>query len=77
MGICFVIYHKGSPKNFSFDKLGLLDQPGGRGLTEDQLFCKIVKTKLTFVNGQKFGPQNTSVPTKKMIFFHEKIKCLE
>ena len=44
---------KGSPKNVSFDKLGLLDQPGGGGLTEDQLFCKIVKTKLTFVNGQK------------------------
>ena len=26
---------------------------GGGGLTESQLFCKIVKTKLTFVNGQK------------------------
>ena len=45
---------KGSPKNISFDKLGILSQPGGRGgLTESQIFCKIVKTKLTFVNGQK------------------------
>ena len=43
---------KGSPKKISFDKLGILSQPGG-GLTESQLFCKIVKTKLTFVNGQK------------------------
>ena len=44
---------QGSPKKKSFDKLGFLDQAGGGGLTEDQLFCKIVKTKLTFVNGQK------------------------
>ena len=48
-----VRWPKGSPRKKSFDKLGLLDQPGGGGLTEDQLFCKIVKTKLTFVNGQK------------------------
>ena len=45
---------KGSPKFISFDKLGILSQPGGAGvLTKSQLFCKIVKTKLTFVNGEK------------------------
>ena len=44
---------KGSRTNISFDKLGILSQPGGGGLTKSQLFCKIVKTKLTFVNGHK------------------------
>ena len=36
-----------------FAKLGHFGQPRGGGLTEDQLFLKFAKTKLTFVNGQK------------------------
>ena len=44
---------KGSPKKISFDKLGILSQPGGGVCPNPNFFCKIVKTKLTFVNGQK------------------------
>ena len=28
---CLAYFFKGSPRNISFDKLGLLDQPGGGG----------------------------------------------
>ena len=37
-----------------FAKLGHFGQPGRGGLTEDQLFLKFAKTKLTFINGQKY-----------------------
>ena len=44
---------RGAPKIFPLTNLVFWTNQGGGGLTEDQLFCKIVKTKLTFVNGQK------------------------
>ena len=51
---------KGSCKNLSFAKLGILSQQGG-GLTESQLFfVKLAKTKFAFVNGKKCDEkQNT------------------
>ena len=48
--------------------------------SESQLFCKIVKTKLTFVNGQnvmKIYPNIPQSQTKKEKIFMKKIKCLE
>ena len=44
---------RGAPSLFPLTNLGFCPNQGGGGLTESQLFCKIVKTKLTFVNGQK------------------------
>ena len=43
---------RGAPEIFPLTNLVFWTNQGG-GLTESQLFCKIVKTKLTFVNGQK------------------------
>ena len=43
---------RGDSEIFTLKNLVFWTNQGG-GLTEDQLFCKIVKTKLTFVNGQK------------------------
>ena len=48
-----VSYLRGTAKIFPLTNLGFCPNQGGGGLTESQLFCKIVKTKLTFVNGQK------------------------
>ena len=44
---------RGAPEIFPLTNLGFCPNQGGGDLTESQLFCKIVKTKLTFVNGQK------------------------
>ena len=45
--------NKESRKNISFDKLGIFSQPGGGGLTESQLFCKLLFWKLLFSNSQQ------------------------
>ena len=54
--VIFFHFVRGAAQIFPLTNLGFCPNQGGEGvggLTESQLFCKIVKTKLTFVNGQK------------------------
>ena len=52
LALVSILAIRGASEIFPLTNLVFWTNQGG-GLTEDQLFCKIVKTKLTFVNGQK------------------------
>ena len=62
------IDRKGSPRNTSFAKLGILSQQGGGGLTESQLFVKLENKISLCVQHNLRGACNTILEVLQYYF---------